>query len=167
MDGAKLARPAERCLGVHQALTWLGDEAMKRHLGTTHLWVGLATLFFFAVTGQLMDRWNLDQMSIESALRQLYRSRHIYLLFGGLVNLAVSMRFVLPAAGEGSRVAVAGSLLMLVSPAFQALAFFIEPPRLGHTTFLTILGVFSAYIGLLFYCLGTRKIRFADVLVTK
>ena len=93
MDGAKLARPAERCLGVHQALTWLGDEAMKRHLGTTHLWVGLATLFFFAVTGQLMDRWNLDQMSIESALRQLYRSRHIYLLFGGLVNLAVSMRF--------------------------------------------------------------------------
>src|SRR5471032_671366 len=98
---------------------------MKRHLGTAHLWVGLSTILLFLVTGQLMDRWNLDQMPIESALRQLYRSRHIYLLFGGLVNLAVSMRFILPTAGEGSRVAVAGSMLMLVAPIFLAWAFFI------------------------------------------
>ena len=140
---------------------------MKRHLGTAHLWVGISTILFFFVTGQLMDHWGLDQMSIEGSLRQLYRSRHIYLLFGGLVNLAVSMRFVLPASGEGSRVAVVGSMLMLISPVFLASAFFIEPPRLGHSTLLTILGVFSAYLGLLFYCLGTRKIRFADVLVAK
>ena len=140
---------------------------MKRHLGAIHLWVGLSTIVFFFVTGQLMDHWNMDQMSIESALRQLYRSRHIYLLFGGLVNLAVSMRFVLPVSGEGCRVAVLGSLLMLVSPAFLAAAFFVEPPRLGHTTILTIVGVFASYLGLLFYCLGTRKIRVADVLVSK
>jgi hypothetical protein len=140
---------------------------MKRHLGMAHLWVGLSTIVLFLVTGQLMDHWNLDQMPIESALHQLYRSRHIYLLFGGLVNLAVSMRFILPTSGEGSRVAVAGSTLMLVSPAFLAFAFFIEPPRLGHSTLLTILGVFSAYIGLLFYCLGTRKIRVVDILVSK
>jgi hypothetical protein len=140
---------------------------MRRHLGTIHLWVGLATLVCFAVTGQLMDRWNLDQMPIESALRQLYRSRHIYLLFGGLVNLAVSMRFILPASGEGSRVAVVGSGLMLVAPVAMGCAFFLEPPRLGHSTFCTIVGVFSSYIGLLFYCLGTRKIRVADVLVSK
>src|SRR5476651_453517 len=132
---------------------------MTRRLGTIHLWVGLSTLVLFAVTGQLMDHWDLDGMPIESALRQLYRSRHIYLLFGGLVNLAVSMRFILPTAGEGSRVAVAGSMLMLVSPVFLAFAFFIEPPRLGHSTLMTILGVLSTYIGLLFYCLGTRKIR--------
>ena len=140
---------------------------MKRHLGKFHLWVGLSTIGLFFLTGQLMDRWNLDQMSIESALRQLYRSRHIYLLFGGLVNLAVSMRFVLPASGEGSRAAVLGSLLMLVSPVFLAAAFFIEPPRLGHTTFLTIVGVLASYLGLLLYCLSTRKIRVADVIVAK
>lgn len=140
---------------------------MKRHLGTIHLWVGLATIVVFWATGQFMDHWNLGQMPIESALHQLYRSRHIYLLFGGLVNLAVSMRYVLPTSGEGSRVAVAGSLLMLASPVFLALAFFIEPPRLGHTTLLTILGVFGSYLGLLFYCLGTRKIRVADVLISK
>ncbi len=140
---------------------------MRARLGTIHLWVGLTTIVVFLGTGQLMDHWNLDAMPIESALRQLYRSRHIYLLFGGLVNLAVSMRFVLPASGEGSRVAVAGSLLILVSPVFQTAAFFIEPPRLGHSTFLTIVGVFTSYVGLLFYCLGTRKIRVADVLLVK
>jgi len=140
---------------------------MKSRLGTIHLWVGLTTLVFFFVTGQLMDHWNLDQMPIESALRQLYRSRHIYLLFGGLVNLAVSMRYVRPRAGEGSRAAVLGSAMMVLAPLFQACAFFIEPPRLGHTTVLTICGVFGAYLGLLFYCLGTRKIRVADVLMVK
>ena len=140
---------------------------MTSRFGTFHLWVGLATIVVFLGTGQLMDHWNMDAMPIESALRQLYRSRHIYLLFSGLVNVAVSMRFVLPASGEGSRVAVMGSLLMLASPAFLAGAFFVEPPRLGHTTFLTIVGVFASYLGLLCYCLGTRKIRVTDVLVAK
>lgn len=140
---------------------------MKTRLGSTHLWVGLTTLVRFAITGQLMDHWNLDQLPIESAPRQLYRSRHIYLLFGGLVNVAVSLRFVLPASGEGARVAVVGSALMLVAPVFLTIAFFREPPLLGHSTIFTIIGVICTYVGLLCYFLGTRKIRVTDVLAPK
>jgi len=139
---------------------------MKRRLGTTHRWVGIGTIVVFLVTGQIMDHLGLDQMPIDSGLRQLYRSRHIYLLFGGLVNLAVGMRFVLPTSGTGSRIAVVGSILMLVSPIALASAFFFEPPKLGHSTLLTILGVFASYLGLFFYCLGIWRLRVVDALVS-
>ena len=138
---------------------------MRRYLGTAHRTVGIATLALFAVTGQIMDQLHLNQMAVDSAVRLLYRSRHIYLLFAGLVNLAVGMRFVLPISGTGSRVAVIGSILMLVAPVPLTVAFFVEPPRLGQVTLPAILGIFGSYVGLLFYCVGIWRLRARDALV--
>jgi hypothetical protein len=132
---------------------------MKRHLATIHRAVGLATLVLFAVTGQIMDRLDLDHMAVDSAVRLLYRSRHIYLLFAGLVNLAVGMRFVLPVTGVGSRAGLVGSLLMLISPVPLAVAFFVEPHQLGHVSLPAILGIFACYVGLLLYCTSIWKLR--------
>jgi hypothetical protein len=137
---------------------------MRRYLGTAHRTVGIATLVMFAVTGQFMDHFDLDHMAVDSAVRLLYRSRHIYLLFAGLVNLAIGMRFVLPSSGTGSRVAVIGSLLMLAAPVPLTVAFFVEPPTLGQVTLPAILGIFGSYIGLLFYCVGIWRLRVRDAL---
>jgi drug/metabolite transporter (DMT)-like permease len=137
---------------------------MRRYLGTAHRTVGIATLALFAVTGQIMDQLHLNQMAVDSAARLLYRSRHIYLLFAGLVNLAVGMRFVLPISGTGSRVAVIGSILMLVAPVPLTVAFFVEPPKLGQVTLPAILGIFGSYIGLLFYCVSIWRLRVRDAL---
>jgi len=139
---------------------------MRRHLGTTHRWVGIAAILLFYATGQIMDHRNLDQLPVDSAVRLLYRSRHIYLLFGGMVNVAVWMRFILPASGTGSRIAVVGSLLILVAPVFLACAFFLEPERAGHSSLLGALGVFASYIGLIFYCTGIWRLCVPDVLVS-
>jgi hypothetical protein len=139
--------------------------SMRNHLGTAHRVVGLATILLFAATGQIMDRLDLDHMAVESAARLLYRSRHIYLLFAGLVNLAVGMRFILPISGMGSRVAVLGSVLMLVAPVPLTIAFFVEPPRLGQVTLPAILGIFASYLGLLFYCVSVWRLRVRNALV--
>ena len=121
--------------------------------------MGIAGFVFFCVTGLLMDHWKLDDMSVDSAVRLLYRSRHIYLLFGSLVNVAVGLRFILPDSGPGSRMGVVASIMMLAAPIIFAFAFFLEPTKTGHSTFLCILGVFATYLGLLFYCLGSWRFR--------
>jgi hypothetical protein len=138
---------------------------MRRYLGTAHRTVGIATLALFAVTGQIMDHLDLDHMAVDSPVRLLYRSRHIYLLFAGLVNLAVGMRYVLPVSGTGSRAAVIGSVLMLVAPAILTVAFFVEPPRLGNVSLPAILGIFASYLGLMFYCISVWRLRARDPLV--
>ena len=140
---------------------------MRRYLGTAHRTVGIATLALFAATGQIMDHLDLNHMAVDSAVRLLYRSRHIYLLFAGLVNLAVGMRFALPISGTGSRVAVIGSLLMLVAPIPLTVAFFVEPPTLGQVTLPAILGIFGSYVGLLFYCVSIWRLRVRDALATE
>jgi hypothetical protein len=139
---------------------------MRRSLGAAHRAVGITTILFFAVTGQIMDHLKLDQMAVESAVRLLYRSRHIYLLFAGLVNLAVGLRFVLPASGMGSRAGVVGSILMLVAPVPLTVAFFVEPERLGQVSLPAILGIFSSYLGLLFYSVSIWRLRSRDALAT-
>jgi hypothetical protein len=137
---------------------------MRSYLGAAHRTVGIATLALFAVTGQIMDHLDLDHMAVDSAARLLYRSRHIYLLFAGLVNLAVGMGFVLPVSGTGSRAAVMGSILMLVAPAILTVAFFVEPPRLGHFSLPAVLGIFASFLGLMFYCISVWRLRVRDSL---
>ncbi len=43
-----------------------------------------------------------------------------------------------------------------------AFGFFIEPPKLGDSSLFTVVGVFSAYVGLIFYCVSTWRLRVLD-----
>jgi hypothetical protein len=88
----------------------------------------------------------------------LFRSRHIYLLFSGLVNLSIGMRFVLPSTGRGSLTALAGSLLTLTAPVLLAAAFFLEPMGSGQAGPVSALGIFAAFAGVLGYSLGTWRL---------
>jgi hypothetical protein len=75
---------------------------MERFLGRAHRWVGVATIAVFLATGVVLRRHHLDLLALDSGLRLLFRSRHVYLLFSGLLNLAMGLRFGLPPAGRGS-----------------------------------------------------------------
>ena len=131
--------------------------AIERSLGSAHRLLGLGTIGLFLLTGVLMRRQHLHLLPADSGLRMLFRSRHVYLLFSGLVNLALGMRFLLPPAGRGSMVALVGSILALASPVLLAAAFFIEPMGSGQFGPVSALGVFAAFLGVLAYSLGTWR----------
>jgi hypothetical protein len=126
-------------------------------LGIAHRWVGLATIGLFLVTGALMRQHHVQLLAVDSALRMLFRSRHVYLLFSGLLNVSVGLRFGLPSSGRGSRMALLGSLLILASPVLLAAGFFLEPMRSGEAGRTSGFGVFAAFLGVLLYSLGTWR----------
>jgi hypothetical protein len=133
------------------------QQLVERFLGTLHRWLGLATIALFLVTGALMRSHHVHLLPVDSALRMLFRSRHIYLLFSGLINVSVGLRFVLPSSGRGSRAALAGSVLTLTSPVLFAVAFFLEPMHSGRLSPVSRFGVFAAFLGVLLYSLGTWR----------
>jgi hypothetical protein len=63
------------------------------------------------------------------ATRLMYRSRHIYILASGLVNLMLGL--YLPRTPQGWRgtVRTVGSVLLLISPVLLILAFVSEPAK--------------------------------------
>ena len=91
-----------------------------------HLAVGIAGVIGFLGTGQYMDRVHDHLRGMDDARRLLFRSTHIYLLFGSLVNLGLGL-YLRPAAGWRRWVRAVGSLLVLTTPFFAAAGFFTEP----------------------------------------
>jgi hypothetical protein len=130
---------------------------MQRSLGTAHRWLGLATIALFIATGFILRHHHIHLLPVDSGLRMLFRSRHVYLLFSGLVNLSLGLRFVLPASGRGSLLAPVGSVLTLASPVLLAVAFFREPMSSGQFGPLSALGVFAAFLGVLGYSVATWR----------
>jgi hypothetical protein len=131
---------------------------VERTLGTAHRWIGLATIGLFVVTGILMRRNHVHLLPVDSGLRMLFRSRHVYLLFSGLLNLAIGLRFVLPSSGRGSRLAPISSMLILLAPVLLAAGFFLEPMRSGRFGPVSGFGVFAAFLGVLGYSLATWRL---------
>ncbi|HVK08649.1 MAG TPA: hypothetical protein VM597_07715, partial [Gemmataceae bacterium] len=63
-----------------------------------HLALGLLGVVGFLSTGQYMDRIHDHLRGMDDARRLLFRSTHLYLLFGSLLNLALGLSLA-PAGG--------------------------------------------------------------------
>jgi hypothetical protein len=88
-----------------------------------HLAVGILAIGAFLATGQFMRMHAPPMAALEDGLRMIYRSRHIYLLGSGLVNLMLGL-YVRPRAATWRRsTQAAGSILLLGAP-------FFDPDRL-------------------------------------
>jgi hypothetical protein len=91
-----------------------------------HLAVGVAGVVGFLGTGQYMDLVQDHLRGMDDARRLLFRSTHLYLLFGSLVNLALGL-YLRPALGWRRWVRPVGSVLVLATPFLAAAGFFTEP----------------------------------------
>jgi hypothetical protein len=122
---------------------------MERTLRTAHLVVGAITVGAFLVTGLVMYGHEPPLSSLDWGDRLLFRSRHIYILAAGLVNLALGLRYALP-EGAGRRGAViAGSLLALASTVLLFLAFFAEPMAGREPGLLSAWGLYALFGGVM------------------
>jgi hypothetical protein len=134
-------------------------ESLDARLGALHRWLGVTTVAVFIATGLVMLRQNVDMLPLDSGLRLLFRSRHLYLLFAGLVNLGVGLRFVLPPMGKTRTAAVIGSVLTLLSPPLLFAAFVLEPLTSATPGLASSLGCYAAFGGVLLYSFATWHAR--------
>jgi len=116
-----------------------------------HLVVGAAAVVAFLVTGQIMGRHDPPVAEMEWGQRLLFRSRHLYLLAAGLVNLAIAVNYLLPAGAVRKLAATAGSLLALASALLLFFAFFAEPMAGREPGLLSMLGLQAMFGGVLLY----------------
>lgn len=91
-----------------------------------HLVVGVVGVVGFLATGQYMDKVHDHLRGMDDARRLLFRSTHLYLLFGALVNLALGL-YLRPVRGWRRWVRAAGSVLVLTTPFLATAGFFSEP----------------------------------------
>jgi hypothetical protein len=97
-----------------------------------HLAVGVFTVIVFLITGQLMRHHTPPMVDLSDSVRLMFRSRHIYILAAGLVNLVLGV-YLQRQAGEWRRVVqTAGSAFLIASPALLVVAFTVEPGRGFH-----------------------------------
>jgi|SRR5215472_18416821 len=112
-----------------------------------HLWAGVLTVIVFLITGQLMRHHQPAMPALPDDVHLMFRSRHIYILAGGLVNLMLGI-YLHREDGWRRRVQLLGSLLVLGSPALLIAAFFLEPQGgLRANTWSTNLGLQSLFGG--------------------
>jgi hypothetical protein len=84
----------------------------------------------FLITGQFMSHHTPPMVTLSDSARLMFRSRHIYILAGGLVNLVLGVYLQRQVGGWRRVVQTAGSALLIASPALLVVAFIVEPARL-------------------------------------
>jgi hypothetical protein len=124
---------------------------MQGTLRRTHLVVGAIAIVAFLVTGQLMWRHEPPLSDMEWGTRLLFRSRHIYLLCGGLVSLALGIHYRLPERMLRRGAAIAGSLLVLAAVLLLFFAFFYEPMAGRLPGLVSSVGLIALFGGVMIY----------------
>jgi len=95
-------------------------------LRVVHLVVGVAGLIAFAASGMYMVGVHAGLQGMPDGPRLFFRSAHIYLLFGSLLNLALGCYLVRLERGVLRHVQSFGSLLILAGPFMLCGSFFFE-----------------------------------------
>jgi multisubunit Na+/H+ antiporter MnhG subunit len=88
----------------------------------------------------------------------MYRSRHIYILMAGLINIAMGLHFAWRDKLWRKRLQAAGSAFMLIAPFALIAAFFYEPIAGVLQKSITTPAVVSLFIGTLLHMIaGARQ----------
>ena len=123
-----------------------------------HLWFGAFVLFVFLLSGQYMDYLDVRSGAHGETARVMFRSRHIYLLLAGLVNMGLGAYFVYRERGWRRSMQLLGSALVLLAPVLMLAAFFSEPGEPGLKRHFTLPAVLSLAAGTLLHALsGVRS----------
>jgi hypothetical protein len=93
-----------------------------------HLVFGLLVVITFVLTGQYMDRYLAHLQFTPDLPRMLYRSRHIYILLAGLLNLGLGAYVSLAVEKWRKILQLLGSLLIVGATVMFVVAFVYEPP---------------------------------------
>jgi hypothetical protein len=114
-----------------------------------HQIVGIAVVFIFLLTGQYMEFYYPRMDELNDGARMMLRSRHIYILLAGLLNIGVGAYFSYRTVWWRRALQLTGSMLIIVATSLLIGAFFYEPQLSGLPRPLTLPGIVSLSVGAL------------------
>ncbi len=126
---------------------------MKR----VHFVFGVCVLIAFLLTGQYMDKYFNHMIGVPDGPRLLYRTRHIFILFAGLLNLALAAYFTYRPKRWQRIVQLFGSLLVFVASVLFLFAFFYEPKLYNLYTPLSHWGTYLVSMGTLLHVVSSIR----------
>ncbi|MDQ3744909.1 MAG: hypothetical protein M3444_11045 [Acidobacteriota bacterium] len=127
-----------------------------------HILLGALVLVAFLLTGQYMNYLGVRSGALGDATRMMFRSRHIYILLAGLVNIAVGTYFVRRAGGWRKALQLSGSVLILAAPLLLLAAFFTEPGQPGLRRQFTLPAIIILAVGTLLHAFSGLRPRRAQ-----
>jgi hypothetical protein len=116
---------------------------------TLHRISGALFILAFLLTGQFMEYYDVGEM--DDGARMMFRSRHIYLLLAGLINLGIGVYFTYWREPWRKSLQLVGSVLLIIAPLMMIGAFFYEPMLEGMPRTLTLPALVALIIGVLFH----------------
>lgn len=123
-----------------------------------HLIFGFVVIIIFLLTGQYMDKFLRHLEGMADGPRMMYRSRHIYILLSGLLNLGIGTYFSYRVTRWRRVVQYVGSGLIVAATALFISGFFWEPKLAGLETPWAGQGVYLLAYGTLLHLLsGVRQ----------
>ena len=125
-----------------------------------HLIFGVVVVLVFLLTGQYMDKFLHHLAGMPDGPRMLYRTRHIYILLSGLLNLGIGTYFNYGVTRWRRILQFLGSGLIVVATALFIAGFFSEPKLAGLETPWSGQGIYLIVYGTLLHLfsgLGQRN----------
>jgi hypothetical protein len=119
-----------------------------------HLAFGAVVILTFLLTGQYMDRVHNHLEGMPDGPRMLYRTRHIFILLSGLLNLGVGT-YLRARLDLWRRVCQwFGSTMIMVASALFVAGFFYEPTLSDLETPLSHWGTYVIVAGVLLHIIS-------------
>ena len=123
----------------------------------THLIFGGFIVLAFLLTGQYMDKSLNHLEGMPDGPRLLYRTRHIFILLAGLLNLGIGAYFTYRVATWRRILQLIGSLLIIVASCLFLIAFFYEPKLSDLHTPLSHWGTYVIATGVLLHLISSTR----------
>jgi hypothetical protein len=112
----------------------------------------------FLLTGQYMDIYHNHMVGVQDGVRMLYRTRHIFILLAGLLNLGIGAYFNYRQEMWRKLLQLTGSILIILAPILFIIAFFYEPTLTGLYTPLSHWGTYTIFAGTFCHLLSGARI---------
>jgi hypothetical protein len=119
-----------------------------------HLIFGACVVLAFVLTGQYMDKYYNHMVGVPDGPRLLYRTRHIFILLSGLLNLGIGAYFTYRIERWRRTMQLLGSLCIFAASFLYLSAFFYEPKLSNLYTPLSHWGTYLIAAGAILHVLS-------------